>query len=46
MNHIETLRDLEKQLREVNEKIRDLEYRRRNLVELRDRVLFYLNEDK
>jgi hypothetical protein len=45
VKYVETLRDLEKQLREIDEKIRDLEYRRRSLIEIRNRVLFYLNED-
>jgi hypothetical protein len=42
----ETLRDLERQLRDIDLKIRDLEYRKRNIIEIRDRLLDYLRDEK
>jgi hypothetical protein len=46
MKFIETLRDLEKQLQDIDRQIRDLEYRRRTLVELRNRVLGFLRDEE
>jgi hypothetical protein len=46
MKMAETLRDLDKQLRDIDLKIRDLEYRKRNIIEIRDRLLDYLRDEK
>jgi hypothetical protein len=46
MKMTETLRDLERQLRDIDSKIRDLEYRKRNIIEIRDRLLDYLRDEK
>jgi hypothetical protein len=46
MKMTETLRDLERQLRDIDLKIRDLEYRKRNIIEIRDRLLDYLRDEK
>jgi hypothetical protein len=46
MKMTETLRDLERQLRDIDSKIRDLEYRKRNIIEIRNRLLDYLRDEK
>ena len=45
MKMTETLRDLEKQISDIDRQIRDLEYRKRTAIEIRNRLLEYLRDE-
>ena len=45
MKMTETINELNRQLLQLEKQIRDLEYRKRNTIEIRERLLAYLRDE-
>jgi hypothetical protein len=46
MRIAETINELNRQIANLDKQIRDLEYRKRNTIEIRERLLAYLRDEE